>query len=82
MDYEINLKLVKSRRIQKGLTQKQMADLLGLEGRSSYNKRENGEINFKSTEIPIISEALGIEIDFKNFFSKTLRKSKRIQDVN
>jgi len=74
MSYEVNLKLVKSKRNQKGFTQKQMAEILGLEGKSSYNKREKGEINFKSAEIPILSETLGIEIDFKNFFSKTLRK--------
>ncbi|BBA82933.1 MULTISPECIES: helix-turn-helix domain-containing protein [Lactiplantibacillus] len=76
MSYQINLELVKKSRLNKGLTQQQMADMLGLDSKSSYSKRENGDTNFKSNEVPALAEILGLEIDFKNFFSKTLRKKK------
>lgn len=47
-----------------------MADMLGLDSKSSYSKRENGDTNFKSNEVPALAEILGLEIDFKNFSLK------------
>lgn len=74
MKYQVNIKLIKQRRIEEGLTLKQMADALGIESKANYYKRENGDTKFKSSELPIISDVLNI--DYKKIFIKTLIKSK------
>ncbi|GJI52132.1 helix-turn-helix transcriptional regulator [Lactiplantibacillus plantarum] len=70
MSYQINLELVKKSRLKQGLTQQQMADMLGIESKSNYSKRENGDTNFKSNEVPELAKILGLKIDFKNFYQE------------
>lgn len=74
MQYQLDLELIHEKRIEKGFTTQQMADFLGVKGKSSYSKRESGETGFKSVEIPVLSDILGIPIG--KIFVKTLRKSK------
>lgn len=75
MKYQVNIQLIKKQRLQKGLTLQQMADFLGIDSKANYYKREVGDTNFKSAELPVISEVLGI--NFEKIFVKSLRKSKQ-----
>lgn len=75
MKYRINTDLIKQHRLERGLTLQQMADALGIDSKANYYKRENGDTNFKSEELPIISKTLGIK--FEKIFVKSLRKSKQ-----
>lgn len=72
MKYTINLKLIKQKREDKKLTLEEMANILGLSGKSDYFKRENGDTKFKSTELPILSAELGIPLT--SFFSPNVEK--------
>lgn len=74
MEYQVNIDLIKQARLSKGLTLQQMADRLGIGSKANYYKRESGDTNFKSSELPVISDVLGIK--FEKIFVKTLRKSK------
>ena len=47
-----------------------MADMLGIESKSNYSKRENDDTNFKSNEVPELAKILGLKIDFKNFYQE------------
>lgn len=75
MDYVLNLELIKKRREEKNLTLQQMADALGIGDRWTYYKRENGDTNFKASEIPIIVSVL--DIPYQKIFDKKLRKSQQ-----
>lgn len=69
MTYSLNLRLIKSKRKNKKITLEEMANALGLSSKSDYFKREAGITKFKSTELPIVSNQLGIPIE-KIFTSK------------
>lgn len=58
---QINLELIRKTRKGKELTQSDMAEALHLT-RILYNRRENGEVNFKVSELPILAKKLGIPI--------------------
>lgn len=72
MNYSLNLQLIKEQRIKKKLTLEEMAHCLGLSGKSDYFKRENGDTKFKTTELPILSNKLGIP--FEKFFNHDVEK--------
>lgn len=72
MSYQIDLKLIKDQRIKKGFTLQQMAGRLGLDSKSNYYKRENGDTSFKSSELPVLSKVL--DIDMQHFFIKKVAK--------
>lgn len=72
MNYSLNLRLIKEQRIKKKLTLEEMAHYLGLSGKSDYFKRENGDTKFKTTELPILSNKLGIP--FEKFFNHDVEK--------
>lgn len=72
MSYSLNLRLIKERRIEKGLTLEEMAHALGLSSKSDYFKRETGATKFKSTELPVLSKKL--DIPFSNFFNSDVEK--------
>lgn len=80
MGYTINLSLIKNTRIKNGITLEQMSNYLGLGSKADYFKRENGDTNFKSTELPIICDVLNIKLE--KIFIKPLRKSKLVKRVN
>ena len=79
MIYQINIQLIKNKRLEKGYTLLQMANSLGLKGKTDYFRRESGETKFKSEELPIVCEVL--DIDLKKIFVKTFLKSKRINST-
>lgn len=72
MAYSINLNLIKEQRKKAKYTLQEMADTLGLKSKSDYFKRENGDTNFKSTELPIISKKL--KIPMKKIFKVNVEK--------
>lgn len=59
---EINLKLIKQKRIEEGFTLNEMAKELGLSNGSNYLKYENGDYKLKADMIPTLSKKLGIGI--------------------
>lgn len=59
---EVNLKLMKEKREEKGFTLKDMAEELGLSNGSNYLKYENGDYKLKADMIPALSKKLGIGI--------------------
>ncbi|PWG00984.1 helix-turn-helix domain-containing protein [Levilactobacillus bambusae] len=75
MNYQVDLKLIQNKRKLVGYTYQQMADKLSLSGKSQYYKRENGDTKFKSSEIPLLCQILGI--DMEKIFVKSLIKSQR-----
>ncbi|USS87499.1 helix-turn-helix domain-containing protein [Fructilactobacillus hinvesii] len=59
---KLNIKLLKEKRIEKGISQREMSKALGMYY-TQYSRGENGERTFKANELPIISEKLGIPIE-------------------
>lgn len=78
MSYQLDLKSIREHRIRKGLTMQDMSDALGLEGKSSYSKREAGDTKFKTSELPVLVKLLGFSSIEKIFVSE-LTKSKLIK---
>ncbi|SFC53014.1 helix-turn-helix transcriptional regulator [Bacillus sp. UNCCL81] len=62
----INLKIIKNKRIEKGISLEEMANLLGLANGSVYYKREKGHYKFRPDELPILAHTL--DCDIVNFF--------------
>lgn len=60
---EIDLELIKSRRLKNKYTLNYMRMKLGLKSPSDYIRREKGEYKFKATEIPVLAKVLGIPIE-------------------
>ena len=59
-------KELKKARIDKDLTQVQMAKLTGM-NIATYNRKENGILEFKESEIKKVAEILGLKVE-KLFF--------------
>lgn len=72
MSYSVNLQLIRQLRLENNLTMEEMANHLGLKSKSDYFKRENGDTNFKSTELPILATVLHEPVD--SFFKKNVSK--------
>lgn len=67
----IDLKRLKAERIAKGLTQDEMANLMGWKTRASYAKRESGVVAIGANELFKMASILGygpneLVIFFKN----------------
>lgn len=73
----MNSSLLKSKRVFKGILQKNAAQKLGLTEKT-YNHKENGKIQFKANEILIISIILGLTMEDINeiFFNNSLPNGK------
>lgn len=72
MNYVFDLCLIRNKRIDKGHSMQKMAEMLGLENKSMYYKREIGSTQFKATEIPLLAALLDIPVE--KIFVKSLRK--------
>ncbi|MEJ1295451.1 helix-turn-helix transcriptional regulator [Latilactobacillus sakei] len=66
MGMSINLKRIKAERVAKGFTQEQVANEIGM-NRSSYIKRENGNVPFGADELAKVAEVLGHYSDIQIF---------------
>ena len=62
----INLKFIKTRRSELGISQQEMAEKLGFKNASTYFKYETGVYSFKAEMIPVLATEL--KCDMKNFF--------------
>lgn len=68
---EVDLELIKQRRNDLGISQKEMASSLGLRAIEKYSRRESGEYKFQATEIPLLARQLKIPIE--KIFKQSLR---------
>jgi transcriptional regulator with XRE-family HTH domain len=66
---EINLNRIKAERIAAGISQQQMAKVLGI-SRGAYWKRENGQTPIGAEELAKIAETIGIDKDNIGIFFK------------
>lgn len=64
----LDLKRLKAERIAKGLTQDDMARLMGWNSRTPYVKRENGYIAIGANELVRMAKILGYSIDELGIF--------------
>lgn len=58
----MKLNLLKEKRLNKKITQKQMANLLDIQ-KSTYCRKENGIIVFKLEEVKLIKEYLELDMN-------------------
>ncbi|EOT30545.1 XRE family transcriptional regulator [Enterococcus saccharolyticus] len=70
--YKMNLELIKKARIEKGDSLQKMVNLIEVLDKTKYYRRENGIINFKPEEIPLIAHIL--EIPLEKMFIKVSKK--------
>lgn len=66
---EINLNRIKAERIAAGVSQQQMAKVLGI-SRGAYWKRENGKTQIGVEELAKIAETVGIDKNNIGIFFK------------
>lgn len=60
---ELNLKLLRKRRLEQHITLQQCAKALGLSQSGPYLLKEQGKRNFKVNEVPIICKLLNLTIE-------------------
>ncbi|MDT2845507.1 helix-turn-helix domain-containing protein [Enterococcus thailandicus] len=77
--YKVNLKLIKQKRELKGYSLKEMADLMGFNDKAKYYRREAGEYNFKSEELPQLAKILNIPIS-KIFTHEVAKKETYVNN--
>ncbi|MCD5191625.1 helix-turn-helix transcriptional regulator [Enterococcus entomosocium] len=66
----IDLQRLKAERVAKGLTQDQMAELMGWKTRTPYAKRENGIVAIGANELVKMADILGYSPDNLIIFFK------------
>ena len=64
----LNLEKIKETRVEKGITQDEMARKLGWKTRTPYAKRENGFVDIGADELQRIGEVLGYGKDQLGIF--------------
>jgi len=75
----LDLQRVKAERVARGITSEFMSNKLGYKSRSSYSKRENGDIPLEVNTLLEIAEILGYP--FINFFTPIVPESERTQNT-
>ena len=63
MKKEINLALIRERRLKRGFSNEDMAKSLGLASSDKYFRREHGIYKFQPSELPALSKKLGIPLE-------------------
>jgi len=69
---QLNLNVIKEKRIKLNLSLQEVANLLGFKNASTYLKYENGEYLFKADMLPKLASILKCEIE--NFFTNQISK--------
>ena len=71
----MDLALLKSERMRRGITQEQMAKCLGFKGRSNYCLMEKGKISISVDAANKIARYLGLskEVTYKIFFDEKVQ---------
>ena len=67
----VDLRRLKAERIAKGLTQDEMADLMGWSSRAPYAKRENGIVSIGADELAKMANILGYDRNQLEIFFTT-----------
>jgi len=70
----LNLKYIKERRLQLGITQQKMAENMGFKNSSTYLKYEMGTYSFKAEHLPILAKSLNCMII--DFFTQNIAKTE------
>ena len=63
MKKEINLALIRERRLKRGFSNEDMAKSLGLASSDKYFRRQHGIYKFQASELPALSKKLGIPLE-------------------
>ena len=63
MKKEINLALIRERRLKRGFSNEDMSKSLGLASSDKYFRREHGIYKFQASELPALSKKLGIPLE-------------------
>lgn len=58
----INLEFIAQRRMEIGITLKEMAVSLGFKNASTYHKYEKGEYDFKANHLPVLARKLKCQL--------------------
>ncbi|MDN5613212.1 MAG: helix-turn-helix domain-containing protein [Staphylococcus equorum] len=75
---ELNLKRLKAERIASGITQDEMAHLMGWNSRTPYAKREAGIVGVGANELIRMAEILGYDInELSIFFTNNVPKKEQ-----
>lgn len=78
---ELNLKRLKAERIANGITQDEMAHLMGWNSRTPYAKREAGIVGVGANELIKMASILGYEVnELSIFFTDNVPKKE--QQIN
>lgn len=78
---ELNLKRLKAERTANGLSQDEMAHLMGWKSRTPYAKRELGLVDIGANELIKMAKILGYEIDeIEIFFTNNVPKKERCKN--
>lgn len=72
----VNIELIKSVRLKKGISTEQMAKLMGYKGSNAYFRKENGDRKFSVEDIMKVSMILEIPIQDIFFENKITEKVK------
>lgn len=62
MSFEVDLDLIRTRRMSMNITATSMAERLGFPNTTKYSRRESGEYQFKADELPAIANILHIPL--------------------
>lgn len=71
---QLNLDYIKERRIELGLSLKEVANELGFKNASTYLKYENGDYLFKAEMLPVLANILKCRIEI--FFTTQIAKTE------
>lgn len=63
MKKDLNLALIKKRRLELGYSNEDMAKSLGLASSDKYFRREHGVYKFQASELPALSKKLNIPLE-------------------
>lgn len=72
----VDLKRLKAERVAKGLTQDQVAELMGWSTRTPYAKRENGLVSIGADELIKMAEIFGYNVNELGIFFKAIVPEK------
>ncbi|MDP4086005.1 MAG: helix-turn-helix transcriptional regulator [Bacillota bacterium] len=61
--HNLNLDLIKEKRLKLNISQQEMADYLGFKNASTYMKYEKGIYSFKANHVPLIAKQLNSPIE-------------------
>ena len=74
----VDLRRLKAERIARGLTQDEMANLMGWSSRTPYAKRENGIVSIGADELAKMASILGFKkSQLEIFFTTNVPESER-----